>query len=312
MVSNMEFKHYSVMLEESLDLLDIKKDGVYVDCTLGGAGHTKRLLQRLGEGGKVIGIDRDADAIENASLTVNDGRFVAVHSNFGRLEEILDELGVEEIDGVIMDLGVSSYQLDTEERGFSYSTDAPLDMRMDRGQKLDASEVLNAYSVSELKRVFYEYGEERYSGRIAERIVEAREKEAIGTTGRLFEIVSNAVHGSKADKLSSVKRIFQAVRIEVNGELEVISTAIESAVRRLKKGGRISVISFHSLEDRIVKQSFASLAKGCDCPRDIPVCVCGKTPVIKLVTRKPVLPTEKELAENSRSHSAKLRAAEKL
>lgn len=308
----MEFNHYSVMLEESLDLLDIKKDGLYVDCTLGGAGHTRRLLQRLGAGGRVIGIDRDADAIQNASLSLNDSRFLAVHSNFGRLGEILDELGIEEIDGVIMDLGVSSYQLDTEERGFSYSTDAPLDMRMDRGQKLDAAEVVNSYEASELKRIFYEYGEERYSGRIAERIVEHRAKEPICTTGKLFEIVSSAVHGSKTDKLFSVKRIFQAVRIEVNGELEVIASAIETAVSRLKKGGRISVISFHSLEDRIVKQSFAKLAKGCDCPRDIPICVCGKTPTLKLVTRKPVLPSEKELAENSRSHSAKLRAAEKL
>jgi len=307
----MEFKHYTVLREESVDLLDLKAGGIYVDCTLGGAGHTKLILNRL-EGGKVIGIDRDADAIENARQTVNDSRFIAVKSNFSELDTVLADLGIDKVDGVLMDLGVSSYQLDTVERGFSYSVDAPLDMRMDTSGGEDAAYVLNNYSEEELARIMWEYGEERYSRRIASQIVKEREQQPYVSTKQLYDTVFAVVRGSKTDKLSSVKRVFQAIRIQVNGELSAITEALEKAAAHLKQGGRLAVISFHSLEDRLVKKCFTALASGCECPKDLPVCVCGKTPRFKLITRKPTLPSDKELGENSRSHSAKLRCAEKL
>lgn len=307
----MEFKHYTVLREESVELLDLKKDGVYVDCTLGGAGHTKLILEKL-EGGRVIGIDRDTDAIENARLTVRDSRFTAVKSNFTEIDTVLLSLGINEVDGVLMDLGVSSHQLDTVERGFSYSVDAPLDMRMDVSGGEDAAFILNNYSEEELARIIWEYGEERYSRRIASAIVKEREETPYFTTKQLYNTVFATVHGSKTDKLSSVKRVFQAIRIQVNGELSAVSEAIEKSARLLKKGGRLAVISFHSLEDRIVKKAFTALSSGCVCPKDLPVCVCGKTPEFKIITRKPLLPTDRELGENTRSHSAKLRAAEKL
>jgi len=311
LVSDMEFKHYTVLREESVDLLDLKAGGIYVDCTLGGAGHTKLILNRL-EGGKVIGIDRDADAIENARQTVNDSRFIAVKSNFSELDTVLADLGIDKVDGVLMDLGVSSYQLDTVERGFSYSVDAPLDMRMDTSGGEDAAYVLNNYSEEELARIMWEYGEERYSRRIASQIVKEREQQPYVSTKQLYDTVFAVVRGSKTDKLSSVKRVFQAIRIQVNGELSAITEALEKAAAHLKQGGRLAVISFHSLEDRLVKKCFTALASGCECPKDLPVCVCGKTPRFKLITRKPTLPSDKELGENSRSHSAKLRCAEKL
>lgn len=307
----MDFKHYTVLREESVDLLDLKEDGIYVDCTLGGAGHTKLILERL-VGGRVIGIDRDSDAIQNALKTVNDPRFIPVKSNFSEIDAVLSSLGIDKVDGVLMDLGVSSHQLDTVERGFSYSVDAPLDMRMDVSGGEDAAYVVNNYSEEELSRIMWEYGEERYSRRIAAAIVKARAEKAYTTTKELYDTVFSAVHGNKTDKLSSVKRVFQAIRIEVNGELSAVTEALEKSATLLKKGGRLTVISFHSLEDRIVKRCFATLAGGCTCPKDLPVCVCGKVPQFKLITRKPLLPTEKELSENSRSHSAKLRAAEKL
>ena len=307
----MEFKHYTVLKEEAVELLDIKENGVYVDCTLGGAGHTRLILERL-KGGRVIGIDRDSDAIENARASITDPRFKAVKSNFCDIDGVLKGEGIDKVDGVLLDLGVSSHQLDTAERGFSYSTDAPLDMRMDASSGIDAAEVLNSYSEEALARIFWEYGEERLSRRIARAVVSARTSEPFKTTGRLYDVVCGCVHGSRTDKLSSVKRVFQAVRIEVNGELSAIAEVLDKAAALMDKGGRIVVISFHSLEDRIVKNAFQKLAQGCICPKDFPVCVCGRTPQFKIITKKPMLPSERELGENSRSHSAKLRAAEKL
>lgn len=306
----MEFKHYSVLAEECLQLLDIKPDGVYVDCTLGGAGHTRLILSRLGEKGRVIGIDRDNDALKNAAEKINDTRFIAVKSNYEDVATVLDELGIEKADGFLFDLGVSSYQLDTPERGFSYMNDAPLDMRMDTSSGITAYDVVNTYSESALAKIIFEYGEDKFSRRIAARIVKERENAPITTTGRLAEIISAAVPNQSKSGGHPAKRAFQAIRIEVNGELTSVGKAIESAAGRLKAGGRIAVISFHSLEDRIVKNTFATLASPCTCPKDFPICVCNKVPTVKIVTRHPVLPSEKELGENSRSHSAKLRAAE--
>ena len=306
----MEFKHYSVLANECMELLDIKPDGIYVDCTLGGAGHTRLILSRLGENGRVIGIDRDNDALANAKEKINDSRFTPFKSNYEDVATVLDELGIEKADGFLFDLGVSSYQLDTPERGFSYINDAPLDMRMDTSGGITAYDVVNTYSESELARIIFEYGEDKFSRRIASRIVRERNEAPIATTGKLSEIVSAAVPSQAKNGGHPAKRTFQAIRIEVNGELSSVGKALESAAGRLKKGGRIAVISFHSLEDRIVKNTFATLASPCTCPKDFPICVCNKVPTVKVVTRHPVLPSEEELKENSRSHSAKLRAAE--
>lgn len=305
----MEFKHYSVLANECMELLDIKPDGIYVDCTLGGAGHTRLILSRLGENGRVIGIDRDNDALANAKEKINDSRFTPFKSNYEDVATVLDELGIEKADGFLFDLGVSSYQLDTPERGFSYINDAPLDMRMDTSGGITAYDVVNTYSESELARIIFEYGEDKFARRIASRIVRERSEAPIATTGALADIISAAVPGQPKGG-HPAKRAFQAIRIEVNGELSSVGKALESAAGRLKKGGRIAVISFHSLEDRIVKNTFATLASPCTCPKDFPICVCNKVPTVKVVTRHPVLPSEEELKENSRSHSAKLRAAE--
>ncbi len=307
----MEFVHYSVLLEEAVEMLDVRDGGIYVDCTLGGGGHTKHILNKL-NGGRVIGIDRDDFAIANAKEKITDPRFTAVKSNFCELDSVLADLGIDKVDGIIMDLGVSSHQLDTAERGFSYSTDAPLDMRMDTAAALSAADVINGYSEYELARVIFEYGEERASRKIASEIVKRRAEAPYTSTKQLYDTVLSIVKGSPADKLSSVKRVFQAVRIEVNCELDSVKTALDKSVDLLKTGGRLSVISFHSLEDRIVKTSFARYANGCTCPKDFPVCVCGNKPKIRIITKKPLLPSERELSENSRSHSAKLRGAEKL
>ncbi|MBO5403158.1 MAG: 16S rRNA (cytosine(1402)-N(4))-methyltransferase RsmH [Clostridia bacterium] len=306
----MEFKHYSVLAKESIEALDIKADGVYVDCTLGGAGHTRLILSRLGEKGRVIGIDRDNDALANAAEIIKDPRFTAVKSNYEDVATVLDGLSIEKADGFIFDLGVSSYQLDTPERGFSYINDAPLDMRMDTSSGITAYDVVNTYSESALAKIIFEYGEDKFSRRIASRIVREREESPITTTGRLAEIISLAVPKQPKVGGHPAKRAFQAIRIEVNGELSSVGKAIESAAGRLKVGGRIAVISFHSLEDRIVKNTFATLASPCTCPKDFPICVCNKVPTVKIVTRHPILPSEEELSENSRSHSAKLRVAE--
>lgn len=306
----MEFSHYSVLLKESVDLLDVHEGGIYADGTMGGGGHSEAILSR--GAGRLIGIDRDTDAIAAAKkrLEAYGDKLTAVHANFSEIKRILDGLGIDMLDGAVLDLGVSSYQLDNAGRGFSYMHDAPLDMRMDRDDTLTAYDVINTYSEDELCRIFFEYGEEKWSKRIAKFIVERREKKEIISTGELTEIIKAAIpHRARQDGGHPAKRVFQAVRIEVNNELKMLEGAIRDFVDVLRPGGVLAVITFHSLEDRIVKQTFASLAQGCICPKSFPVCVCNNKPKVKLLTRKPVLPGSAELEENSRSKSAKLRAA---
>ena len=308
------FSHRSVLLDECIEALAIKENGIYVDGTAGGGGHSYEIAKRLG-GGMLIAIDQDAAAIEAATnrLAPFGDRVKVVRDNFSNLASVCESLGVAKIDGLLLDLGVSSYQLDTAERGFSYMADAPLDMRMDKRAALDACRVVNEYSEAELKRIFWEYGEERFSGRIAARIVAQRNQQPILTTGELVQIIKSAIPaGMREGGSHPAKRTFQAIRIEVNKELNVIAPAVRSAVDLLNGGGRVAIITFHSLEDRIVKQEFVKYSKGCTCPRDFPVCVCGNKAKLRLVNRKPILPSAEELAENHRSHSAKLRVAEKL
>ncbi len=311
----MEFNHRSVLLDECMEGLDIKPDGIYVDGTAGGAGHSTQIALRLGSEGRLIAIDQDETAVAVATERLNKlGKNTnVVRSNFCDIARVCKELNINGIDGVLLDLGVSSYQLDTAERGFSYSSDAPLDMRMDNRKSLDAYRVVNTYSEQQLKKILFEYGEERYAPQIASAIVKKRESSPIKTTGELSDIIKYAMPPSAREGgHHPAKRSFQAIRIEVNGELDVIEPAIRDAVAMLNKGGRIAIITFHSLEDRIVKQAFASLASGCTCPKDFPICVCNNKPKIKLVNRKPILPSAAELEENPRSRSAKLRVAEKL
>ncbi len=309
------FSHYSVLLSESVDGLNIKPDGVYVDCTLGGGGHSEAIASKLTEGGKLIAIDQDSAAIEASQkrLAPYSDRIVFVHDNFSNVGEVLARLEIPKIDGAVIDLGVSSYQLDTPCRGFSYMHDAPLDMRMNSEAALTAREVINTYSEAQLKKIFFDYGEEKFSSRIASKICAVREDKPIETTLELVDIIRASIP-AKAREAGShpAKRVFQAVRIEVNSELSIIEPTLNSLIYSLKDGGRLSVITFHSLEDRIVKQTFAENSKGCTCPKDFPICVCGKKPRIKQINHKPILPSEKELSENSRSHSAKLRIAEKI
>lgn len=309
------FSHYSVLLNESVDGLNIKPDGIYVDCTLGGGGHSEAIAARLTEGGRLIAIDQDSAAI-NASkkrLMSYADRIEFVRNNFSNVGEVLAGLGIEKIDGAVIDLGVSSYQLDTPERGFSYMHDAPLDMRMDPDAELSAYEVVNTYSEDRLKKIIFEYSEERFAPRIAARICAAREAKPIETTYELVDIIKSAIPAkAREDGPHPAKRTFQAIRIEVNSELSIIDPTLNSLIHSLGDGGRLSVITFHSLEDRIVKQSFKDASKGCTCPPNFPVCVCGNKPKLKVITGKPILPSEKELDENPRSRSAKLRIAEKL
>ncbi len=308
------FAHRSVMLEPCMDALAIKPDGIYVDGTAGGGGHSYEIARRLTTG-LLIALDRDEAAIKAASakLSPMGERARVVRSNFRHVADVLDTLGIERIDGILLDLGVSSYQLDTPERGFSYMADAPLDMRMDARAEKTAYDVVNTYSESDLRRILFDYGEERFAPRIASRIVQARSVKPIETTGELTALIKAAIPAAARDGgHHPAKRSFQAIRIEVNAELDVIRPALEAAMKRLNKGGRMAVITFHSLEDRIVKQTFADMASGCTCPRGLPVCVCGKTPQVKVVSRKPILPDGEELAVNPRSRSAKLRVAEKL
>lgn len=310
-----EFSHFSVLLGECIENLNIKPDGIYVDGTAGGAGHSSKIAERLGEGGLLIPIDQDEDAIKviTERLAPYGDKVKIVRDNFSNIKRVLDELEVDKIDGLLLDLGVSSYQLDTAERGFSYMANAPLDMRMDNRAARSAYTVLNKYSADELKKIIYDFGEERFAPKIVAGIIKAREKAPIETTGELVEIIKNSIPSfARREELSSVKRVFQAVRIEVNKELDIIAPTIEAAVSRMNDGGRIVIITFHSLEDRIVKQTFNQLASGCTCPKDFPVCVCGNKPKIKILTKKPILPSEAELAVNSRSKSAKLRVAEKI
>ena len=309
----MEFSHISVLLYETVDSLNIKSDGVYVDFTLGGAGHTSLILSRLGENGRVIGIDRDDDALENARNKINDKRLITVKDNFENIKDAVTSAGYERVDGIIMDLGVSSHQLDVAERGFSYIKDAPLDMRMDRSSPLTAYEVVNSYTERELVRILRDYGEERFAPRIASRICSARETAPIQNTLELAEIIASAIPQKfRYENGNPAKRSFQAIRIEVNGELDCIPKAIEEGAEMLNVGGRMSIISFHSLEDRLVKNGFQRLERPCTCPSDFPVCVCGKKQVAKIITKKPILPSKEELEYNSRSHSAKLRVCEKV
>ena len=315
MEEQISFSHRSVLLDECMEGLAIRPDGIYIDGTAGGAGHSSEIAKRLGSDGRLIALDQDDTAVAVATerLSPFGERAMVVKSNFCELSSVCERLGIERINGLLLDLGVSSYQLDTPERGFSYRADAPLDMRMDTTKPLTAKQVVNEYSEERLRRILFEYGEERFSSRIASNIIRAREKAMIETTGELVDIIKRSIPASSRDGgHHPAKRSFQALRIEVNAELDVIAPAIKSAVRLLEKGGRIAIITFHSLEDRIVKQTFADLASGCTCPKDFPICVCGKRPQIKVVTRKPILPTSRELEENPRSRSAKLRVAEKL
>ncbi|SFU28372.1 16S rRNA (cytosine1402-N4)-methyltransferase [Clostridium sp. DSM 8431] len=310
----MEFKHVSVLLNECLDNLDIKEDGIYVDCTLGGAGHSSHILKRLSEKGMLIGIDQDTDALKAAKERLKDYKNVKfVHSNFYNIDSILEELQIEKVDGILMDLGVSSYQLDEGERGFSYMQDAHLDMRMNRDNDFSAYEVVNKYSIDELFRVIKDYGEEKFARRIANFIVERREEKPIETTLELVEIIKDAIPAkARREGPHPAKRTFQAIRIEVNSELKILNKAIEDGVGRLNKGGRMAIITFHSLEDRIVKLKFRELADPCTCPKDFPICVCGKKPTVKLISRKAIEPTKEEVEENPRSRSAKLRVLERI
>ena len=315
MSNEINFSHKSVLLDECIEALNIKPDGIYVDGTLGGAGHSREIAKRLGDNGMLIAIDQDEDAIKVASerLAVYGDKVRIVRNNFSNLADVCRELGVDKIDGLLLDIGVSSYQINEASRGFSYMADAPLDMRMDKRSALSAWNVVNEYSEAELKRIIYEYGEDRFAGKIASKIVFARSQSPINTTGELVQVVKNAMPAAMREGGSHpAKRTFQAIRIEVNKELSVITPAIRSAVELLNGGGRIAIITFHSLEDRIVKQEFAQMTKGCTCPKDFPVCVCGNKPRLRLVNNKPILPSAQELEENSRSHSAKLRVAEKI
>ena len=310
----MEFKHVSVLLDECINALNIKEDGLYVDCTLGGAGHSSEIVKRLSSDGRLIGFDQDKDALKAAGERLKDYKNVTyVHSNFYAIYDVLTDLGIDGVDGILMDLGVSSYQLDNGERGFSYMQDAPLDMRMNRENEFSAYEIVNTYSEEELYRIIKEYGEEKFAKRIAGFIVKNREEKNIETTLELVEIIKAAIPAkARREGPHPAKRTFQAIRIEVNKELEIISKTILDGVKKLNKGGRMAIITFHSLEDRIVKNTFKELANPCTCPSEFPVCVCNRKPEVKLISRKPIEASKEELEFNPRSRSAKLRIIEKL
>lgn len=314
LVRLMEFKHTSILLHESVDFLITDKNGIYVDCTMGGAGHSSAFAAQLEAGGMLIGIDQDDDAIAAGSerlLNKFACKTVVAKSNFESFAQVLDSMGIEQIDGIFFDLGVSSYQLDTPERGFSYMHDGPLDMRMNKEAKLDAEYIVNHYKEEELADIIHRYGEERWSKRIAQFIVNERKQQPITTTFQLVDIIKKAIpKGARLDGPHPAKRTFQAIRIEVNNELGILADTMEAAVSRLKSGGRIGVITFHSLEDRIIKQTFAKLAKGCTCPPQLPVCVCGKKPLLRKTGN--IVPSKAEVEENPRSRSARLRYAIKI
>ena len=314
-MSDIKFSHVSVLLNECIEALNIRNGFTYVDATAGGGGHSLEIAKRMGPDSRLISFDRDRTAIAAATERLCDylDRVTFINDNFSSLERVIAEFKIDNLGGVLADLGCSSYQFDTLERGFSYMHDAPLDMRMDTDSPLSAYEVVNEYSEDKLKRLIFEYGEERFAPRIAGAIVRRRQERAIETTHELSDIIKSAIPAAKrADGPHPAKRTFQAIRIEVNAELDAIEPMIRTASKNLVPGGRIAIISFHSLEDRIVKQTYRSLTEGCTCPKDFPVCICGKRPEVKDLTKKPILPTEEELNVNPRSRSAKLRIAEKL
>lgn len=309
----MEFKHKSVLLNETIDGLNIKPDGIYVDGTLGGGGHAYEVCRRLGEKGSIVGIDQDAAAIEAASARLKDfgEKVTIVRSNYCDMKSKLHELGIDKVDGIVLDLGVSSYQLDTAERGFSYREDAPLGMRMDTRQKMTARDIVNDYTEADLYRVIRDYGEDKFAKNIAKHIVQARAVKPVETTAELSEIIRASIP-MKFQKKSGhpAKRTFQAIRIELNRELDVLRDSLDDMIDLLNPGGRLCIITFHSLEDRIVKSAFRKNENPCTCPPDFPVCVCGKKSKGSIITKKPILPSEEELEYNSRSKSAKLRIFE--
>lgn len=309
----MDFKHKPVLLEECIEALNIKPDGIYVDGTLGGGGHSKRILESLSSKGMLIGIDRDVDALkaakENLSLYSN---VKYVHSNHDEIKEILENLKIEKVDGILLDLGVSSYQLDEKSRGFSYLGNSILDMRMDNTQELDAKTVVNTYSEEELSRIIYEYGEERFSRRIAKNICEYRKNKTIETTKQLVDIIEDSIPKSKQNNGHPAKRTFQAIRIEVNNEIEPLYNTVKDSIECLNENGRLCIITFHSLEDRAVKNAYIDAKGKCTCPSDLPYCVCGAKSLGKIINRKPIIATKIEQEENPRSKSAKLRIFEKI
>ena len=306
----MNFSHVSVLLNECIEGLDIKPDGIYVDCTVGGAGHSAEIAKRLTNGGRLIGLDRDPDAIKAATERLSDYNAQVVRSNYSELDKVLTMLNIDAVDGILMDLGVSSHQLDTPDRGFSYNYDAPLDMRMSQ-EGLIAYDIVNEWSEEQLAKIIFEFGEEKFSRKIARSIIFEREKKPVKTTFELADIIKSSVPAAVKREKNPCKKTFQAIRIAVNGEFDHLSGGLDAAFNSLKPGGRLAVITFHSLEDRIVKQRFASLCKGCICPSDFPQCVCGRKPLGKLINRKPIVASEQELSHNNRSRSAKLRIIER-
>lgn len=314
MVYNMTFEHKSVLLEETIDSLEIKPDGIYVDGTLGGGGHAYEVCRRLGDHGRLIGIDQDADAIKAASerLKSFEDKVTIVRSNYENIAEVLKNLNIDKVDGIYLDLGVSSYQLDTAERGFTYREDAPLDMRMDQRNSQTAADIVNTYSESDLYRIIRDYGEDKFAKNIAKHIVRVRQEKPFETTGELIETIKAAIPMKvRAVGGHPAKKTFQAIRIELNHELDVLNRSIDTMIELLNPGGRLSIITFHSLEDRIVKTRFRNNENPCICPPGFPVCMCGKVSKGRVITRKPIIPSEEEIEENKRSKSSKLRVFER-
>lgn len=310
----MDFKHVSVLLNECIKGLNIKEDGIYVDGTLGGAGHSSHIAQELGENGRLIGIDQDQNALRASSERLKEFKNVTlVHNNFSNIKEVLEELNISGADGILLDLGVSSHQLDVPERGFSYMNDAPLDMRMNSESSFSAMDIVNGYSKEELERIIREYGEEKWASRVADFIVKGREEKVIETTFELVDIIKAAIPASaRREGPHPAKRTFQAIRIEVNKELEILEKAVKDCLDSLNPGGRLCIITFHSLEDRIVKNVYKERQNPCTCPPSFPICVCNNKPDIKIISKKPIIPSDEELEVNPRSRSAKLRIAEKI
>ncbi len=313
-MEKIEFNHVSVLLNECIENLNIKPDGIYVDGTMGGAGHSLEIVKKLSEKGMLIGIDRDEEALAVAKERLKEFNNVKyVHDNHDNIAEIIKNLNIKGVDGILLDLGVSSYQIDEKTRGFTYMDDGPLDMRMDKSQKLTAEYIVNNYKEQDLARIIFEYGEEKFSRKIARNICEYRKNKKIETTGELVKIIEKSIPGKFREKNSHpAKRTFQAIRIEVNNEIEPLYNTIKNSITALNSKGRLCVITFHSLEDRMVKEAYVDAEGKCTCPKDLPYCVCGNVSLGKIITKKPILPTEKEMQENSRSRSAKLRVFEKI